>query len=133
MKRESAGMGWTYSGGTLRVPFKDRLIPGWVVITVLAIISLVVLGAIESQINRPALCDSMGYEAYQFVHPMLNAPDGASYGPPSGTLLGDGTCEVTGYVDVQNSLGARSHTPFVFHLTRDGNGWRVVSSDFDQP
>jgi len=40
---------------------------------------------------------------------------------------------VTGYVDAQNSFGARIRTPFALYLVQDGSQWRLVQSDFDSP
>lgn len=101
----------------------------------LGLLLLVVLfGGCVAWLMKPesleSQCESMAYEAYQWVNPRLKAPATARYGRPVAVLDGR-TCVVDNYVDSQNSFGATIRTHFVLSMVPTGDGkWRLTDLRF---
>jgi len=66
----------------------------------------------------------------QFVEKTLKAPSTAdfqNYNNFSAWGTGDGPFGITGYVDAQNSFGAKIRTTFTCELRKSGENWQLVN------
>jgi hypothetical protein len=66
-----------------------------------------------------------------WVKGQLKAPSGADFSGESVTPNGGGQYTVTGYVDAQNSFGAKIRAPFTCVATYSGESTRLVSVQVD--
>lgn len=74
-----------------------------------------------------------GIACERWVATALKAPSTASYGRnPSVVGLGDQTWKVHGYVDSENSFGAKIRTGYTCTGQLIGDGWHLVALDFDK-
>jgi hypothetical protein len=98
-------------------------------------------GAPEAQSSPKPEHDKIGawVMAKQFVVQRLKAPSTADFGSVFGdyqdpeacaTYLGDAKYRCVGWVDAQNSFGAKLRNPFTVEVEYTGSGnWRCISCD----
>lgn len=132
MKRSGVGWSGQLAGGRVMMP-KRTLFFAY------GLSAIVLVGIIAGAVLSPRSTDPCrgnaswtALKTQEAVTPRLKAPSTARYNPePQIRTMADGTCEVVGWVDAQNSFGAMIRTGFAARL--DPRDWHLVNVKFSNP
>jgi len=83
----------------------------------------------QAQLDESAQSDAK-WKCKEFVEKTLKAPSTAdfqNYNKFSASGTGEGPFLVTGYVDAQNSFGAKIRTEFTCELRKSQGNWQLVN------
>ena len=81
----------------------------------------------QAQLDESVRSDAK-WMCKEFVEKTLKAPSTAefqSYNNFSASGTGEGPFQVSGYVDAENSFGAKIRTQFICELRRTGDNWQL--------
>jgi hypothetical protein len=83
----------------------------------------------QAQLDESTRSDAK-WKCKEFVEKTLKAPSTAdfqNYNNFSASGTGEGPFQVSGYVDAQNSFGAKIRTQFTCELRKPGGNWQLVN------